>query len=41
MRFSENCDFFEDLEGILLEVYAATGAKKYAAPSAAPSCGFF
>lgn len=33
--------FFEDPDGIRLEVYAATGAEKYAAPSAAPSCGFF
>lgn len=33
--------FFEDPDGIRLEVYAATGAAKYAAPSAAPSCGFF
>lgn len=33
--------FFEDPDGIRLEVYAATGAEKYVAPSAAPSCGFF
>ena len=32
---------FEDPDGIRLEVYAATGAEKYVAPSAAPSCGFF
>jgi catechol-2,3-dioxygenase len=33
--------FFEDPDGIRLEVYAATGAEKFVAPSAAPSCGFF
>jgi lactoylglutathione lyase len=33
--------YFEDPDGIRLEVYAATGADKYVAPSAAPSCGFF
>src|SRR5262245_24392100 len=33
--------FFEDPDGIRLEIYAPTGAKDYVAPSAAPSCGFF
>lgn len=33
--------FFEDPDGIRLEVYALTGAQKYAVPSDAPSCGFF
>lgn len=33
--------FFEDPDGIRLEVYSPTGAEKYVAPSAAPSCGFF
>lgn len=33
--------FFEDPDGIRLEIYAATGAEKYEAPSDAPSCGFF
>jgi len=33
--------YFEDPDGIRLEIYAATGAEKYAAPSDAPSCGFF
>jgi lactoylglutathione lyase len=33
--------FFEDPDGIRLEVYAPKGAEKYVAPSDAPSCGFF
>ncbi len=33
--------FFEDPDGIRLEIYSSTGAREYAAPSAAPSCGFF
>ncbi|HEY7161130.1 MAG TPA: VOC family protein [Acidobacteriota bacterium] len=33
--------FFEDPDGIRLEVYAATGAEKYDSPSEYPSCGFF
>ena len=33
--------FFEDPDGIRLEIYAATGAEKYEAPSDAPLCGFF
>src|SRR5262245_316153 len=33
--------FFEDPDGIRLEISVATGAEKYVAPSAAPSCGFF
>jgi hypothetical protein len=34
--------FFEDPDGIRLEIYTATGADAHqAAPSAAPTCGFF
>lgn len=34
--------FFEDPDGIRLEIYAASGAGQYAAPHAhAPTCGFF
>ena len=34
--------FFEDPDGIRLEIYAPEGAGSYAAPTAdAPSCGFF
>lgn len=34
--------FFEDPDGIRLEIYATTGADKHAAPTpGAPSCGFF
>lgn len=34
--------FFEDPDGIRLEIYSPTGAADYAAPtSGAPSCGFF
>jgi catechol 2,3-dioxygenase-like lactoylglutathione lyase family enzyme len=34
--------FFEDPDGIRLEVYSATGAEELKAPHAdAPSCGFF
>jgi lactoylglutathione lyase len=34
--------FFEDPDGIRLEIYAPTGAGDYAAPTpGAPSCGFF
>jgi lactoylglutathione lyase len=34
--------FFEDPDGIRLEIYSPTGAHDYAAPTpGAPSCGFF
>jgi hypothetical protein len=34
--------FFEDPDGIRLEVFTATGAGDHAAPhGAAPTCGFF
>lgn len=34
--------FFEDPDGIRLEIFAATGAGEHAAPhGAAPTCGFF
>ena len=33
--------FFEDPDGIRIEIYAPTGASEYKAPSDAPSCGFF
>jgi lactoylglutathione lyase len=34
--------FFEDPDGIRLEIYTGTGADAHqAAPSAAPTCGFF
>jgi catechol 2,3-dioxygenase-like lactoylglutathione lyase family enzyme len=34
--------FFEDPDGIRLEIYSPTGASDHAAPvSGAPSCGFF
>jgi lactoylglutathione lyase len=33
--------FFEDPDGIRLEIYTGTGAEKYVAPSDGPSCGFF
>lgn len=34
--------FFEDPDGIRLEIYAPTGADEYEAPTGdAPSCGFF
>jgi catechol-2,3-dioxygenase len=34
--------FFEDPDGIRLEIYAPTGASDHAAPTpGAPSCGFF
>jgi len=34
--------FFEDPDGIRLEIYTSTGAQKYAAPTlGVPACGFF
>jgi catechol 2,3-dioxygenase-like lactoylglutathione lyase family enzyme len=33
--------FFEDPDGIRLEIYTPTGASQYKVPANAPSCGFF
>jgi hypothetical protein len=33
--------FFEDPDGIRLEIYAPTGAAEYQALDDAPACGFF